>query len=56
MVPARAVRPALEGASPLLRVAWARGGHVAFPRALNAGLGEGIGQDAQVIGWLRSQP
>lgn len=56
MVPARAVRPALEGASPLLRVAWARGGHVAFPRALNAGLGEGIGQDAQVIGWLKNQP
>lgn len=56
MVPARAVRPALAGASPLLRVAWARGGHVAFPRELNTGLGEGIGQDAQVIGWLRSQP
>ncbi len=56
MVPARAVRPALEGASPLLKVAWARGGHVALPRTLNAGLGEGIGQDAQVINWVRSHP
>lgn len=56
MVPARAVRPALEGASPLLRVAWARGGHVAFPRSLNVGLGEGVGQDPQVIAWLKAQP
>ncbi len=56
MVPARSVRPALEGASPRLRVAWLRGGgHVAFPRGLDAGLGEGAGVDAQVIGWLRSR-
>jgi predicted alpha/beta-fold hydrolase len=54
MVPARSVRPALAGASPLLRVAWLRGGgHVTFPRGLDAGLGEGAGVDAQVIGWLR---
>jgi len=54
MVPARSVRPALEGSSPRLRVAWLRGGgHVAFPRGLDAGLGEGAGVDAQVIGWLR---
>lgn len=55
MVPARAVRPALEKASPNLKVAWVRAGHVAFPRGLDAGLSEGIGMDAQVIGWLRSR-
>lgn len=54
MVPARSVRPALEGASPLLRVAWLRGGgHVSFPHGMDAGLGEGAGMEAQVIGWLR---
>jgi uncharacterized protein len=53
MVPVRSVRPALAGASPLLRVAWLRGGgHVAFPRGLDAGLGEGMGVEAQVINWL----
>jgi uncharacterized protein len=46
MVPAGAVRPALDKASPLLSVTWARGGHVAFPRGFDAG----------VIGWLRDQP
>jgi hypothetical protein len=54
MVPARTVRPALERDLPRLRVAWVRGGHVAFPRGQDSGLGEGIGMDAQVIGWLRS--
>lgn len=48
MVPARSVRPALEGASPNLRVAWLRGGgHVAFPQALDTGLGLGAGVNAQ---------
>lgn len=55
MVPARAVRPGLERASPRLRVAWVRAGHVAFPSGLDCGLAEGIGMDAQVIGWLRSR-
>jgi predicted alpha/beta-fold hydrolase len=56
MVPARSVRPALENASPQLQIAWiSGGGHVAFPRRLNAGLGEGVGVEAQVIGWLRSR-
>lgn len=55
MVPARAVRPALENASPRLKVAWVRAGHVAFPRGLDSGLSEGIGMDAQVIGWLRGR-
>ncbi|MES1243308.1 MAG: alpha/beta fold hydrolase [Acidobacteriota bacterium] len=55
MVPARAVRPALERASPKLKVAWVRAGHVAFPSGLDPGLAEGIGMDAQVIGWLRSR-
>jgi predicted alpha/beta-fold hydrolase len=53
MVPARAVRPGLERASPRLRVAWVRAGHVAFPSGLDAGLADGTGMDAQVIGWLR---
>jgi len=39
MVPARAVRPALERKSPMLRVDWVRGGHVSFP-------------DTEVIEWL----
>ncbi len=53
MVPARSVRPALEGASPLLQVVWLRGGgHVTFPRGLDAGLGAGSGVEAQVISWL----
>jgi predicted alpha/beta-fold hydrolase len=55
MVPARSVRPGLEKASPKLKVAWVRAGHVAFPRRLDAGLAEGIGIDEQVIGWLRSR-
>jgi predicted alpha/beta-fold hydrolase len=59
MVPARSVRPALAGASPLLTVRWIRGGgHVAFPQKIRAGLeaadaAEGI--DAQAIAWLRSR-
>ena len=55
MVPARAVRPALERASSKLKVAWVRAGHVAFPSGLDAGLSEGTGMDAQVIGWLRGR-
>ena len=57
MVPADSVRPALAAIdAPKLRVEWLRtGGHVAFPRRLNAGLGEGTGLDAQVIAWLRSE-
>lgn len=63
MVPARSVRPALPGASPLLTVTWLRGGgHVAFPRRLNAGLAPGDedgkrmeGIDAQALAWLRAQ-
>lgn len=43
MVPARAVRPALERESPRLRVEWVRGGHVAIPGDF----------DARVIDWLR---
>jgi len=56
--PARSVRPALAGASPLLTVSWLPGGgHVAFPRGMAAGLdgnGSHGGIDAQVIAWLRS--
>jgi len=54
MVPARSVRAALEGRASRLEVRWlSRGGHVAFPGELDAGLGDGVGVDAQVIGWLR---
>jgi hypothetical protein len=58
MVPARAVRAALrEVHAPRLQVRWiAGGGHVAFPRGTDAGLGEGSGVDAQVVGWLRGGP
>ena len=57
MVPSRSVRAALRPA-PRLEVRWLQGGgHVAFPPDLDAGLGGGVlGADAQVIGWLRSQP
>lgn len=56
MVPARAVRAALRSPAPHLQVRWiAGGGHVAFPRGMDVGLGEGMGVDAQVVGWLRSQ-
>lgn len=54
MVPAATVKPALAVAAPKLEVRWAeRGGHVAFPRNLDCGLGGGEGVEAQVIGWLR---
>jgi len=57
MVPARAVRAALQAIpDSRLQVRWiAGGGHVAFPRGTDAGLGEGSGVDAQVVGWLRAQ-
>jgi len=49
MVPARAVRPALQCPAPRLTVRWiAGGGHVAFPRAL--------GVDGWVVEWLRGGP
>ena len=41
---------------PRLEVRWLKGGgHVAFPRRLDVGLGEGTGADAQVLGWLRTR-
>ncbi|HEV7507924.1 MAG TPA: alpha/beta fold hydrolase [Thermoanaerobaculia bacterium] len=60
MVPARPVRAVLRPA-PRLEVRWvAGGGHVSFPRSLNIGLDkaleDGLGVDAQVLGWLRRQP
>jgi len=56
MVPARAVRPVLESRASRLEVRWlAGGGHVSFPGNLDAGLGPGLGVDAQVIGWLRAR-
>ena len=56
MVPARAVRPALENPPPDLHVRWIPGGgHVAFPRSLATGLAGGVGLDAQVVGWMRSR-
>ncbi len=56
MVPARPVRAVLGGDAPRLEVRWvAGGGHVAFPRRLDVGLGEGAGVDAQVLGWLRTR-
>lgn len=57
MVPAASVRPALELHAPKLEVRWVkRGGHVAFPRRLDAlfeGVEAGEGIEAQLIGWLR---
>jgi hypothetical protein len=49
MVPARAVRAALDLPAPRLEVRWIPGGgHVAFPRSM--------GVDGRVVGWLRSSP
>jgi uncharacterized protein len=57
MVPARGVRPALERAAPLLTVRWiSGGGHCAFPRGISAGVGEGAGLEAQILGWMRGRP
>ncbi|HKI00939.1 MAG TPA: alpha/beta fold hydrolase [Thermoanaerobaculia bacterium] len=54
MVPAHTVRTALERGASSLEVRWlSQGGHVSFPGELDAGLGVGVGVDAQVIGWLR---
>ena len=58
MVPAKPVRAVLKGPSPNLEVRWVKGGgHVSFPRRLDAGLGSELaglsGVDAQVLGWLR---
>jgi predicted alpha/beta-fold hydrolase len=56
MVLAHSVRPTVERAVPNLQVRWVRGGHVAFPRRLDAGLGEGARSgrvESQVIGWMR---
>jgi predicted alpha/beta-fold hydrolase len=48
MVPARAVRAALNSPTPRLEVRWIPGGgHVSFPRAMAV--------DRQVLGWLRGQ-
>ncbi|HSS76609.1 MAG TPA: alpha/beta fold hydrolase [Thermoanaerobaculia bacterium] len=60
MVPAKAVRSVLRVPAPRLTVRWvAGGGHVSFPLRLDAGLGsgatDGLGVDAQVLGWLRRQ-
>jgi uncharacterized protein len=60
MVPAWAVRAVLRGPAPRLEVRWvAGGGHVSFPRRLDVGLRggptDGLGVDAQVLGWLRRQ-
>jgi predicted alpha/beta-fold hydrolase len=60
MVPAGAVRAVLRGPAPRLEVRWvAGGGHVSFPKRLNVGLTngltDGLGVDAQVLGWLRRQ-
>lgn len=56
MVPPSAVRASLNGPIARLEVRWlSGGGHVAFPRGLDTGLGSGSGVDAQIIGWLRRQ-
>ncbi|HEX4962334.1 MAG TPA: alpha/beta fold hydrolase [Thermoanaerobaculia bacterium] len=56
MVPPRPVRAVLGSGSPLLEVRWlAGGGHVAFPRGLDAGLGTSGEVDSQVLGWLRAR-
>ncbi len=52
MVPARGVRPWLQGASRL-DVRWApRSGHLGFPRRLDLGLDAPRGFDSQVAAWL----
>jgi len=56
MVPAKPVRSVLRPA-PRLEVRWvAGGGHVSFPQGLDIGVqDDGVGVDAQVLGWLRRQ-
>jgi predicted alpha/beta-fold hydrolase len=61
MVPARPVRAVLRGPAPRLEVRWVTGGgHVSFPsrldiEVLDMGVEDGLGVDAQVLGWLRRQ-
>ena len=55
MVPPRAIRPALEraGATSRFEMRWVRrGGHVAFPRSVDLGLGSAGGLAEQLLGWL----
>jgi predicted alpha/beta-fold hydrolase len=53
-VPAHTVRPAAE--APRLTARFLlRGGHVAFPKGLETGLGEGPGVEDQILAWLRTQ-
>jgi predicted alpha/beta-fold hydrolase len=53
MVPASTLRPALEGAAPLLEVRWlGRGGHVGFPSGIDLGEPVPLGLEPQVLSWL----
>jgi hypothetical protein len=53
MVPPEAVRPVLAGRDVPLEVRWvAGGGHMAFSRGLDLGLGGPPGVEAQLLAWL----
>lgn len=55
MVSARSIHRGLGSHSENLRLVWTpRGGHVAFPRRLDVGLGPRPGIEAQVWSWLRN--
>ena len=56
MVPARTLRPVLEGRNHTLKVAWIeKGGHVAFPADFHLGVEAPQGLENQVLAWLGQQ-
>ncbi len=56
MVPARTLRPVLEGKEHSLSVAWIeKGGDVAFPANLRLGVEAPAGLEDQALGWLCRQ-
>lgn len=57
MVAAATLRPFLASPPPALEVCWVeRGGHVAFPRRLDLGLGGGPGLLRQLLAWSLAGP
>jgi len=56
MIPAKSLAGPLREASEYLRFHWSkRGGHLAFPRDLDLGMGAELGLYPQVVGWLHQQ-
>lgn len=56
MIPAASIEPLVRNGPDLLEICWVDdGGHVFFPRTLDAGLGEAAGVAPQALQWLANQ-